>query len=216
VVSGGQLRNTLNAGLLPKGYSAVLAVQSRIAASRSEPAGGAVMTAVLPKVRYTIRAQSSMAARANRITIRHSLGRVVCVIEIVSPGNKHSITALRSFVEKSVDFLDNGVNLLIVDLFPPSARDPQGIHKAIWDEIEDSPFEFDANQPLTLVAYVAGLPKTAHVEPIAVGELMPDMPAYLDEDHYVPVPLEATYMEAWKSCPEDMREVVEKGQSSKS
>jgi hypothetical protein len=220
------IRNALNGGLLPKGYSAlaeqhsptmvpdVLAVQGRKAARRLEPAGGGVIAAVQPKVRYTIKSkqQSSMAARANRITILHSLGRVVCVIEIVSPGNKNSVSALRSFVEKAVEFLDNGVNLLIVDLFPPSVRDPQGIHKAIWDEIEESTFEFQASQPLTLAAYIAGLQKTALVEPIGVGELMPDMPAYLDEDHYVPVPLEMTYMESWRSCPEDMREVVENGE----
>jgi hypothetical protein len=52
---------------------------------------------------------------------------------------------------------------------------------------------------------------TAYVEPVAVGDTMPDMPAYLDLDSYVPVPLEATYQAAWASCPEDMRETVETG-----
>jgi hypothetical protein len=33
------------------------------------------------------------------------------------------------------------VNLLIVDLFPPTSRDPQGIHGAIWDELAGEPFE---------------------------------------------------------------------------
>src|SRR5207247_8335338 len=111
--------------------------------------------------------------------------------------------------------LQNGVNLLIVDLFPPGVRDPQGIHKAIWDEIEEAPFDFQPSEPLTLAAYVAGEVKTAHVEPTAVGQVMPDMPAYLDEGHYVPVPLEATYMETWKNCPDDMREVVDKAQPGK-
>jgi hypothetical protein len=37
------------------------------------------------------------------------------------------------------------------------------------------------------------------------------MPAWLDEDRYVPVPLEATYQATWLSCPEDMREAVEHG-----
>ena len=41
---------------------------------------------------------------------------------------------------------------------------------------------------------------------------MPDMPAYLDHDSYVNVPLEATYAETWKSCPQAMRELVEKAQ----
>jgi hypothetical protein len=34
----------------------------------------------------------------------------------------------------------------------PSARDPLGIHKAIWDEIQDQPFDLPPDKPLTLAA----------------------------------------------------------------
>jgi Protein of unknown function (DUF4058) len=219
------IRNTLNGGLLPKGYTALVEqhapalVPDVLALKRAtepeildELMSGGVITATEPKTRYVIRAQQdSMAARGNRITIRHQRGRIVCVIEIVSPGNKNTRYALRAFVEKSIELLRNGVHLLIIDLFPPSKRDPQGIHKAIWDEIDGTPFELPPNQPLTLAAYIAGLPITARVEPIGVGEVMPDMPAYLDESHYVPVPLEATYMATWASYPEDTRVDIAKG-----
>jgi uncharacterized protein DUF4058 len=217
--------DALNDGLLPKGYSAlieqhaagvvpdVIALQSRRQPNRpASPTGGAVIIAAAPKTRHVIRAQQEISAdRGNRISIRHPLGRVVCVIEVVTPGNKGSRAALRSFVEKSVDFLRKGVHLLIVDLFPPSARDPQGIHKAIWDEIEDQPFELPPDKPLTLAAYVADVVKVAYVEPVGVGDQLPDMPAYLDPDSYVPVPLEATYQTTWARCPEAMRESVERG-----
>ena len=53
---------------------------------------------------------------------------------------RRAAQALRSFVEKAADILNQGVNLLVVDLFPPTPRDPQGIHKAIWDELGDQPF----------------------------------------------------------------------------
>ncbi len=218
--------NALNAGALPKGYSAlveqhaagvvpdVLALQRWERPNRpAEPAGGNVVTATPPKTRHVIRAQDEVFAnRGNRIAIRHPLGRVVCAIEIVSPGNKSSRSALRSFVEKTVDFLKHGVHLLVLDLFPPSARDPQGIHKAIWDEIEDKPFELAPDKPLTLAAYVAVVPTVAYVEPVGVGGVLPDMPAYLGPDSYVPVPLETTYQATWASCPEDMREAVEGGE----
>ncbi len=163
--------NALNGGQLPKGYSAlveqhaagvvpdVIALQRRSQPSRPvEPTGG-VITATPPKTRHVIQAEEDLSARGNRIAIRHPLGRVVCVIEIVSPGNKSSRTALRSFVEKTADFFRHGVHLLIVDLFPPSARDPQGIHKAIWDEVQTKPFELLLDKPLTLAAYVAAPPK---------------------------------------------------------
>ena len=185
------IANSLNSGLLPKRYSALIERHSAT---------------------LGVGVQEILAALGNRIAIRHPLGRVICVIEIVSPGNKGSRAALRSFVEKAVDLLRHGVHLLIVDLFPPSVRDPQGIHKAIWDEFEDQPFELPPDKPLTLAAYVADVPKTAYVEPVGVGDVLPDMPAYLDPDSYVPAPLEATYQAAWASCPEDMREVVERGE----
>ncbi|HVA48891.1 MAG TPA: DUF4058 family protein [Pirellulales bacterium] len=173
------IRNALNGGLLPKGYSAL------------------------------VEQHEVSAARANRIAIRHPLGEVVSVIEIVSPGNKSSRRALRAFVDKTVGFLQQGVHVLVVDLFPPSVRDPDGIHKAIWDEFQDELFRLPKETPLTLAAYVAAFPKTAYVELLAVGDRLPDMPAYLDEDRYVQIPLEATYQSTWATCPEDMRAVIE-------
>jgi hypothetical protein len=193
------IRNALNGGLLPQGYSALV----------EQHAAGLV-----PDVLHL---ENLLHLRANRITIRHRLGEVVCVIEIVSPGNKDSRAALRSFVDKTREFLEAGVNVLIVDPFPPTPRDPQGIHKAIWDEIEgDEPFELPTDQPLTLACYVAGditvgRPIRAYVETIGAGCALPDMPAYLDADHHVPVPLESTYMATWTTCPADMRYLVEHG-----
>ncbi len=213
--------NALNGGLLPDGFSAlveqhapalvpdVLALEDDRDNAASSYGGGAVVTASRPQVRHTITLQrDSMAARANQITIRHSLGRIVCIIEIVSPGNKQSRSALRSFAEKAIEFLRNGVNLLVVDLFPPSKRDPDGIHRVIWDEFEETDFHLPADEPLTLAAYVAATPITAFVEPAAVGKIMPDMPAFLDAMHYVPIPLEATYQETWWTCPGSLRAIV--------
>src|SRR6202011_2000503 len=70
------------------------------------------------------------------IVVRHVSGdRVVAMIEVVSPGNTSTRHALRSFVEKAAELLDQRVHLLIVDLLPPGPRDPHGLHAAIWDEI---------------------------------------------------------------------------------
>jgi hypothetical protein len=91
------------------------------------------------------------------------------------------------------------------------------MHKAVWDEIDDeAPFELPPGKPLTLAAYVAGdvvtgFETTAYVELIGVGDVLPDMPAYLERNGYVPVPLETTYQAAWATCPADMRELVETG-----
>jgi hypothetical protein len=223
------IRNALNRGVLPPGYSAlveqhaggvepdVVALESRQPnrrPSRDNRGGGTLMAAPPPAEWQRIQSSNpelSLARRANRIAIRHSLGRVVCILEIVSPGNKSSKSALAQFIRKTVEFLDGGVHVLVVDLFSPSARDPQGIHGAIWDEIGGQPFELPFGKPMTLASYVAGDVKTAYVRPIGYSDVLPDMPAWLDEESYVPVPLESTYRETWDSCPEDMREVIEHG-----
>jgi hypothetical protein len=156
--------------------------------------------------------------RANRIMIRHHLGEVVSVIEVVSPGNKNGKLAVREFVAKAVDFLKRGINLLIIDPFPPGPQDPQTLHKLIWDEFdEDVPFDLPADEPLLLVSYRAAAPLVeftpeAFIEPLRVGAQLLDMPAWLDPDLYVNVPLEKTYMAAWEVCPADFRYFVEYGE----
>jgi hypothetical protein len=180
-----EISNALNGGLLPPGFFA-MAEQ--------------IVTSAEPDL-YT--------RKANRIAIKHRLGQVVAVIEVLSPGNKSSLHALRSFVEKADELLRNGIHLLVVDLFPPTPRDPQGIHKAIWDEICDEPFELPADKPLTVAAYRAAEPKTAYVEPVAVGDPLPGLPIFLDPETYVPAPLETTYETTWAKCPDALREAVE-------
>lgn len=83
------------------------------------------------------------------------------------------------------------------------------IHKAIWGEIHEEPFQLPADKPLTVAAYCAGLPHTAYVEPVAVGDPLPSLPIFLDPDTYVPAPLEETYQAAWSKSPSVVKELVE-------
>lgn len=219
------LTSALNAGVLPPGYFA-LAEQSSAglvpdvltlhhAPAIVEPIGGEGGVALAtrpPRTRFVCQAEEEIyMAKANRITIRHRLGDTVAIVEIVSPGNKTGRSALQSFVDKAIDFLRQGVHLLVIDLFPPTPRDPQGIHKAIWDQIQDEPFELPADKPLTLAAYLARPIKTAFIEPVAVGDTLPEMPIFLHSDRYVPAPLEATYQTTWNACPTPLKDAVTMG-----
>lgn len=178
--------------------------------SKGQPSGGRTGLAAPPKTRLvTSTDAASYARKADRVTVHHPDGDVVAVIEIVSPGNKDSKHALRSFVSKSAALLHAGVHLLVVDLFPPSKRDPQGIHKAIWDRFLDEPFELPPDKPLTLAAYAVGTRIVAHVEPVAVGDALPDMPVFLTGDGCVLCPLEATYATAWEQFPAPLRQPLE-------
>ena len=65
--------------------------------------------------------------------------------------------------------LRSGIHLVIVDLFPPSVRDPQGIHRAIWDELVDNDFSLPPDKNLTLASYIGGPVPESFVEPVAVA-----------------------------------------------
>jgi hypothetical protein len=213
----GTLCHRLNHGGLPRGFFAlpeqhvpgpeadILALETRPKTARKRAGGGTAVIETPPRTRI-VESTERYAKKANRIAIRHEEGHVVAFIEIVSPGNKRSRQGLRAFVDKATQLLDQGVHLLIIDLLPPTRRDPQGIHRAIWEEIHETKFKLPANKPLTLVAYSAGLMTRAFIEPIAVGDVLPEMPLFLEPDRHVLTPLEATYQAAFAELPEDIRE----------
>ena len=97
----------------------------------------------------------------------------------------------------------------MVDLFPPGPRDPNGIHGAIWSGLSDEPFALPTDEPLTLVAYSAGQRKKAYIEPTAVGRVLIDMPLFLTPERYINVPLEATYLAAYRGVPRKWKAVLE-------
>jgi hypothetical protein len=217
------IADALNSGGLPPEYMAlseqvaggpipdVVTLKSAARPPKGEPGGLAVATAP-PTARLVDHIERAVYRRKkDRVVIRHGRGKVVAIIELVSPGNKDSRDAIRAFVDKAHDILAQRVSLLVVDLFPPTRRDPQGIHKAIWDSYagEKRPFEFLPDKPLTVASYTGGRASTAYVESVGVGDVLPSLPIFLDEDHYVPAPLEETYMQAWAVFPQMLKDVME-------
>ncbi len=190
------LTNDLNGGLLPPEYMAML-----------EQVNGRPMPDAVSL--QTVSLKEDYTKRADRVVIRHGRGKVVAIIEIMSPGNKDSRNAIRTFVEKAADILNQGVNLLVVDLFPPTPRDPQGIHKAIWDQFGDEPFEAPPGKLLTVASYLGGDFPMAYVDSIGVGDPLPASPIFLSETRYIPAPLESTYMRAWETYPALLKGLIE-------
>ncbi|MDR3634713.1 MAG: DUF4058 family protein [Isosphaeraceae bacterium] len=194
-----RLKDALNGGRLPRGLSAlveqrtgpwesdVLTIEStrQPLHQRMTDWNGNAATSAPPVTRIVRRTTREIyAVRANRVVVRHHLGRIVAVIEIVLPGNKDSRAALRDFVDKTIDCLRAGVHVLIVDLFPPTPRDPFGLHKAIWDEIMEEDFTFPEGKDRILASYETGGGRAAYVEPVGVGDALPDMPLFLANDSH--------------------------------
>jgi hypothetical protein len=224
-----QITRSFNQGILPPDYYAlaeqqaagfgpdVLSLQSigtddeeteKPVSAETDSQGGLLLLA--PKVRLTEEADLDYYRRKqNAVVVRHVSGdRMVAVVEVVSPGNKGSRHAIRSFLEKAAALLERGIHLLVLDLLPPGPRDPGGIHAAIWDEItgqESTPID---GKPLTLASYESDMVIRAYVEPIAVGDVLPAMPLFLKPRGHVLVPLEEIYQAAWESVPLRWRKVV--------
>jgi hypothetical protein len=217
------LSDALNTGGLPPDYFAlversvggpvpdVLTLRpASIDQEEDEGLSGSPVATAPPRTRIVRQAEERIYVRkADRIAVRHRHGAVIAVVEVVSPGNKASAHALRAFVEKSAELIDQQIHLLVIDLFPPSRRDPQGIHKAIWDEFVEEDFELPSDKPLTLVAYDAQPLPIAYVEPVAAGDVLPDMPIFLRPGKHVPAPLEATYQTAWTFFPAPLKRLLE-------
>ena len=221
------IKEFLNEGFLPDPYYAmgeqragdlgpdILTLKSSegLEESGGDSAGGAaVLTQAPPQVRVSQEAEEIEfhLQRQRTIAIRHSSGdRIVALIEIVSRANRHSLQTLHDFADKVVASLRDGIHVLIVDPFPPSRHDPDGIHGFIWERMLAGEYSAPADEPLTLVSYCAKNPLTAWIEPLAVGAKLTAMPLFLTSQQHLPVPLEETYARAWKGVPQRWKRVIE-------
>ena len=229
-----EMQKRLNGGVLPEGFYAqaeqvagetwpdVLTLHVPPTGSefpnsgRSAEGEGGIAVALAPP-RVALHSEAAEAAilalRRRQLVIRHASGdRIVAHIEIVSPGNKDRQTAVEQLVHKAVSALATGHHLLVLDIVPPTPSAPRGMHGAIWDQLGER-YVPPAGKPLSLASYVAGAPfagsTRCYVEPTSVREPLIDMPLFLDPGHYVNVPLELTYSDAYDGVPKRWRPALE-------
>jgi|GEM_PF-2377135 len=67
------------------------------------------------------------------------------------------------------------------------------------------------DKPLTLAAYDASPigATRAYIQPVAVGDLMPEMPLFLSPGAHIALPLQETYDRAFAAMPKRWRKVIE-------
>ncbi len=225
----GEMMKALNAGLLPKGYYAlaeqvatrmqtdVLTLQTPTRVMpRPSPNGGVAVAEAPPHVRLSVRPDPARkprhpTRRGRHLVIRHVSGhQVVALVEIVSPANKDRKAHVRELAQKVIRSLEAGIHVLLIDVLPPTAHDPGGLHAAVWRWFDSAAYEAPPDRPLTLVSYAwDGEEPEAFLEPVSVGETLIDMPLFLTAQRYVNVPLEQTYETAYRGMPEFWRNVIE-------
>ncbi len=217
-----EIRNALNRGLLPPEYYAL--VEQNITgalgvgpdiltlrpppkpkrdnpfANRDDDEGG-VATALAPTA---VASKPRPQPTAKYVAVRHvSTHDVVALVELLSPGNESNARDYFQLVAKLGGALRHGLHLVVLDPFPPTSRDRNGIHAAIWKDVGGKPpYVLPAGKPLTLAAYANNEDKLrAYVQPVAVGDVLPSLPLFYTPHRHVTLPLEATYTAAWDSVP---------------
>ncbi len=140
------------------------------------------------------------------ITIRQcQFHNVVSAIRFVTPQTKRSRYRINQFVAWAVEVIRDGVSLMVIDLFRSGSHDPNGIHKAIWDEFVDNGFVLPTSSSLTFASYLAEPMPEAFVEISSFGSPLPAMPLFLNSGSYVMVPLAGTYERTFENEPEQIR-----------
>jgi hypothetical protein len=220
------LKHALNAGILPPEYYAlseqkvaggipdVLTLEAKQDDPPPAAGGGTGLLAVRPKARIVEETGPDFYQRKQRfVAVRDARDdRLVAVVEIVSPGNKNNKNGIRSFLDKVHELLRKRIHVLLIDLHPPGRLDPRGIHAAIWEDIWGESAA-TPDRPLTVAAYECKDTVAAYVEPVAVGDVLPDGPLYLAPGGHVNVPLEKTYMTAWEGVPRRWRREIDPKES---
>lgn len=220
-----ELRGTLNTGLLPQNYYAlteqhtgqyiadILTLHGESQEGEQPPtaspeSGGLLLTETPLKMRRHMRA--SLGRLRRTLAIRHVSGDdLVAVLEVVSPANKDRRSSVAAFVDKTVLLFRHHVNVSVVDLFPPTTYDPAGLHGAIWKRLTRKTYQVPPDEPLSLVTYKAGPEIEAHIEHLAAGGHLIDLPVILREGRYILLPLEATYQAAYRGVPQRYRQLLE-------
>ncbi|MBI4602426.1 MAG: DUF4058 family protein [Planctomycetes bacterium] len=234
----GRLNAHLNERILPEPYYAIaepvlgeavpdvitlqeqgIAPRDDVAASqglvREEPSQGAVALAPAPVLVQELGPPDPYALLARLISIRDSLrdDRVVAVIELVSHANKASRVHSERFTEKSLSLLAKGIHLVIIDVQPGTALVPNGFHEKICEAYGAQPPARPENRPCQAASYeVLGTSAVrAHIVALRTGDKLPEMPVFLLPHHFVRLPLDTSYQEAFTSLPRKFRVLLEAG-----
>jgi hypothetical protein len=227
-----RISDQLNGGVLPDGYFAaveqssggpypdVVALEQDVrepgTSEEFETAdlrrqGGIAVDDAPPRVRFSFDSEvEQYAEKADRIAIRSlDQNRIIAVVEVVSPGNKHSGLAFGKFREKVHYLIRQGIQILILDLFPPGKFDPEGLARGLQIESESIVPAVTTDEPLSFISLRVSDHISGFVELGAVGRDVPTMPMFLSGERYVNLPLNDSYSQAWQGVPAPWKEIVE-------
>jgi hypothetical protein len=134
-----------------------------------------------------------------RVVERTGSGRLVGVIELVSPGNKKESAEREAFVNKCVAYLGAGVGLAVIDVVTERRAN---LHNELVRRLgSDQPPAVLADEPLYAAGYRPVRRKEQNLldlwpHVLAVGQPLPRVPFALKGGPTISLDLEATYSDS--------------------
>jgi hypothetical protein len=129
--------------------------------------------------------------------------QLLATVELVSPSNKHDPQSRRGFAGKCSACLQRGVGVIVVDVVTSRGGN---LHRELLDLLDQGQaFGPPADASLYAVAYrpaQRGEQSQLDVWPhaLGIGQPLPTLPLALRGAFFVPIDLEARYMEARRHC----------------
>jgi hypothetical protein len=165
--------------------------------------GGGVATAVWAPARPSVAVETALPAFHDEYEVRvfdvRRRRRLVAAVEIVSPANKDRPEHRNLFVAKCVELLRKGVAVSVVDLVTTRRFNLYADLMAFIGQAD--PAFGEPPQPLYAAScrwFKRGdrmrLETWSHA--LALGQALPTLPLWLDEDLVVPLDLESSYEQA--------------------
>jgi hypothetical protein len=125
-------------------------------------------------------------------------GRLVAVVELVSPRNKDRPTSREQYAARYLSYLQSGVHLLLVDVHrrPLGFSFPQLIAASLQFELPVPPAPSVVSYRVGASAATGGRMLAVWQHPLIMGDPLPRMPLSLTLDEAVMIDLESTYARA--------------------
>ena len=194
----------LNRGLLPADYFALPQLEAAgrvevdVATFRESESNGTAATYAPPSPVLTAPLDEA-GIEAFTVAVTRDFGgpQLRASIELISPANKDRPAARRAFAAKCANHLRRGVNVLIVDVVTSRVADLHAEIASALDHAEG--LSWTSPTKLYAVSY-RGLvedpsPRVeAWPHALAVGELLPELPLWLEFDLCLPLAFEESYM----------------------
>lgn len=160
------------------------------------PVAGAIVAQVeAPTQTFSIRFSDDFGVEVRDV---HDTGRVVSVIELVSPANKDRPESRLAFAAKCAAYLQKGIGLVVIDIVTARHAD---LHWELLNVLNEAAGTSPAPEPLHAVGYRPVSRGTvceveAWVRPLVMGQPLPGVPLSLGQAGLIVLDLDGTYKDA--------------------